>query len=103
MIGIDLIHLPEFENMIRNIDPGKVFTRSELMENPGPESLAGVFAIKEAFFKALGKKTDWLDLRVEKDPGGKPLLYVNIPDFKNKAAVSISHSGEYTTAVVMII
>lgn len=101
MIGIDLVFIPEFKKRLEKIDLKTVFLDSELRENPSTESLAGIFAAKEAFFKALGRKENWLDVWVEKEPSGKPNLKLRfLPNAK--LALSISHSGEYATAIVII-
>lgn len=100
MIGIDLVFLPEFEKKFKKISLEKVFLEQELSENKSKESLAGIFAAKEAFFKAIGKKEDWLSIWIEKDKDGKPELKTLITD--KKIEVSISHAGEYAIAIVMI-
>lgn len=102
MIGIDLVYLPEFKQKLKDLDLGKVFSSIELSQNKTTESLAGIFAAKEAFFKAIGKKEDWLAVWVEKSTEGKPQLYANLIKNKQKAEVSISHAGDYAIAVVMI-
>jgi len=115
MLGIDLVFLPEFENKFKNIPMDKVFLDTELSQNKSKESLAGIFAAKEAFFKAIGKKEDWLSVWIEKNPSagrrspegdsgqaGKPNLYSTLLKKNQKAEVSISHSGDYAIAIVMI-
>ena len=57
MIGIDLVQISEFKDrMNHEVVLNKVFTAQELKDNLNVESLAGIFAAKEAFLKALGKK-----------------------------------------------
>lgn len=102
MLGIDLVYLPEFEEKFKNIALGKVFSLSEMAENKSKESLAGIFAAKEAFFKAIGKKADWLAVWIEKDQLGKPELQSTLIERNQKAEISISHAGDYTIAIVMI-
>ncbi len=101
MIGIDLVFIPEFKKKIEQIDLKTIFLDSELHENSRIESLAGIFAAKEAFFKALGRKENWLDAWVEKEPSGKPNLKSHLLS-DVKIELSISHSGEYATAIVII-
>ncbi len=101
MLGIDIVYLPEFKTKMKNIPLENVFSSVELSQNKTTESLAGVFAAKEAFFKAFGKKEDWLSLWIEKDQFGKPQLkstFIN----ENRVEVSISHAGDYAIAIVII-
>lgn len=102
MIGIDLVYLQEFEKKFRSISLEKVFSEFELSQNKSTESLAGIFAAKEAFFKVVGCKEDWLSVWIEKDRFGKPELKSTLIDSKKKAEVSISHAGDYAIAIVMI-
>lgn len=110
MIGIDLVYLPEFKSKIKNLPLEKVFLPIELSENKSEESLAGIFAAKEAFFKAIGSKEDWLTVWIEKNPPspkaparqGKPYLYSTLIKNDQKVEVSISHAGDYAIAIVMI-
>lgn len=102
MVGIDLVNLAEFKKRFRNVSLEKVFLSIELSQNPKKESLAGIFAGKEAFFKAIGAKENWLDVWIEKDNQGKPSLFSNLLKPNQKAEISISHSGNYAVAMVII-
>ena len=68
MLGIDLVYLPEFKIKLKSVQLGKIFLEIELAQNKSVESLAGIFAAKEAFFKATGRKGDWLSVWIEKNP-----------------------------------
>lgn len=63
--------------------------------------LAGRFAVKEAYSKALGtgigEAVSFTDINCVNDKNGKPSL-TNAP----KAHVSISHSRDYAVATVII-
>ena len=101
MVGIDIVYLPEFKKRIKkSLD--KVFLPIELSQNKTSESLAGIFAAKEAFFKALGQKESWLEVWIEKDQSGKPQLYSDLIAPLMKKEVSITHAGEYAVAAVLI-
>ncbi len=100
--GIDLVHLAAFKKHIKNIPLGKIFLQSELQENKNAQSLAGIFAAKEAFFKAIGKKEDWLHVWVEKKSSGQPLMSSVLLSKNEKISVSISHDGNYAIAIVII-
>lgn len=102
MTGIDLVYLPEFEAKMKNLSMEKVFLSSELSENKTTESLAGIFAAKEAFFKAIGRKEDWLTVWIEKTREGKPQLKSLLLDEGKKTEVSISHAGDYAVAIVIL-
>lgn len=102
MLGIDMVHLPEFKKMMGKFPLEKLFLPVELSQNTRIESLAGIFAVKEAFFKTIGKKENWLDVWVEKEASGKPKLYSTLIKNSQKAQVSISHAGDYAIAVVLI-
>lgn len=102
MVGIDLVYLPEFKEKFKNISLDKVFLSHELSQNKTIESLAGIFAAKEAFFKAIGKKEDWLSVWIEKAKDGKPMLKSTLLKSDQKTEVSISHAGDYAIAIVMI-
>lgn len=102
MIGIDIVYLPEFEEKLKNISLEKVFLPFELSQNKTFESLAGIFAAKEAFFKAIGKKEDWLSVWIEKNKEGKPQLKTLLLSQTQKAEVSISHALDYSIAIVLL-
>lgn len=102
MVGIDLVYLPEFAKKFKNLNLEKVFLSTELSQNKSKESLAGVFAAKEAFFKAVGRKEAWLSVWIEKNKYGKPELKSLLFEDNQKAEVSISHAGDYAIAAVMI-
>ncbi len=102
-IGIDLVYIPEFQKRLeRSGGVGKVFTESELARNQKIESLAGVFAAKEAFMKALGRKIDWHDVWIEKEESGRPVLASSLLVSGERADVSISHDQWYAIAFVML-
>ena len=102
MLGVDIVYLPEFEGKLKNLSLEKVFLSTELSQNKSEESLAGIFAAKEAFFKAIGRKEDWLSVWIEKTKEGKPQLYSTFIKNSQKIEVSISHAGDYAIAIVMI-
>lgn len=101
-VGIDLVYIPDFEKNLKTIKPEDVFTATELEQNSRVESFAGIFAAKEAFFKAIGKKLTWIDVWIEKNDKGKPILYSTVLKNEQKAEVSIAHDKDYATAIVVI-
>jgi len=103
-IGIDLINIKDFSRRLEKKEiVEKIFVKSELEIMSNLQESAGIFAAKEAFIKALGKKIDWLEIWVELLPSGKPVIHS--PHLKNnqQAEISISHDGDYATAVAIIL
>lgn len=102
-IGTDLVHIPEFQKRLdESGGVEKVFTDAELAQNPKLESLAGIFAAKEAFMKAIGRKVDWHNVWIEKKDSGQPMLASTMVTSKQKVQISISHDGDYAIAMVLL-
>jgi len=117
-VGIDII---EIDKIAKSVDDpvylNRVFTPGEIaycqaIKN-GVQSFAGRFAAKEAFMKAIGlgiRQGVWFtDVEVVNAPSGAPSLQVSerllgqgILPAGCAIHVSISHSNEYATAVVII-
>ncbi|WP_371069872.1 holo-ACP synthase [Sediminibacillus sp. JSM 1682029] len=112
-IGIDIIELDRIRNsFLRNPRLAeRVLTENELdvlrkLEAPGRqvEYLAGRFAAKEAYAKALGTglgKLSFQEIEVVSDEKGAPQLNVRDEHDRN-LFLSISHSREYAVAQVVI-
>ena len=100
MIGVDLVFIPEFQ---RQVEAGgthflqKAFNPSEL-ENQNVQHLAGLWAAKEAVFKAALESPERLiDVAITHDASGRPHGNIEAQNFE----ISISHHGEYVVAVAM--
>ena len=98
MVGVDLVNIPDFA---KNLDQAgewlleRTFLASEL-GNRKIEHLAGIFAAKEAVIKALSMKAgSWLEIEITHSPVGQPCAKVG----QKNINVSISHAGDYATAV----
>lgn len=103
-IGIDLVYIKDFKQRLEGKEIlEKIFLKSELAIMTNLQKSAGFFAAKEAFMKAFGKKIDWLDVWIELLSSGKPTIHCSQLDNNQKAEVSISHDGDYATAVVTIV
>ncbi|HAM82206.1 holo-ACP synthase [Ornithinibacillus bavariensis] len=111
-IGIDIIEINRIRKSIENERfLERVLTTNERMylkrlqgEARKAEFVAGRFAAKEAFAKAMGTgigKLSFQDIEVVNDERGKPMLSVSLPD-KMNIFVSISHSKEYAVAQVVL-
>lgn len=101
--GIDLVHLEKIKKVVNNEAAMKrLFHPSEALGSL--EHLAGIIAVKEAFFKALGTLPQWLDIEVCYEPSGKPQLkYTSTLQKRIKEVdVSISHDNDYAIASVVL-
>ncbi len=97
-VGIDLVQISRIKDLMEKKETiKKIFHISEITDDP--ESLAGIFAAKEAYFKAIGKKKKWLDIEIKKKKEGKPYI---ISDKKERINLSITHEGDYAAAIVII-
>ncbi|WP_409273158.1 holo-ACP synthase [Neobacillus sp. SCS-31] len=110
-IGIDLIEIGRIRELIEKQVrfPDRILTGREkeeyslLPDGRRAEYLAGRFAAKEAFAKALGTgigtSLSFQDIEITKDALGKP--YFALPGGSN-AHLSITHTKEYAAAYVVI-
>lgn len=102
-IGVDIVHISRIKELVSiQTSREKLFTRKEL-ENQDPSHLAGIVAVKESFFKAIGTAPSWKDIEVQSFPNGKP--YVNLSgkfEGIKSVDISISHDGDYAVAMVLI-
>jgi holo-[acyl-carrier protein] synthase len=117
-VGIDLVDIAELaEVMARPRMLARVFTRRELAYCRGRakpmQHLAVRFAAKEAAFKAIGtgwaNGVTWRDAEVVAAPGQAPRLVARGELARRGKAlgaarfhVSLSHSGAYAAAVVVV-
>ena len=116
-IGIDIEEIARFEELTgkwgRRFED-KVYTESEIgyceKKTRPAQHFAARFAAKEAFAKAIGTGWTgafrWNDVEVRNDEAGKPELLLHNSlrsQFGHmRALLSISHSGAYVTAMVVI-
>jgi len=117
-IGIDITEIKKIEESIRSqAFQRKVFTPAELKAVAGfkkkAEHLAGKFAAKEAFMKAIGagigQQVWFAQIEILNDEFGKPFIKVSgeaekrLEESKSeKVHISISHSGGMAVAVVIL-
>ena len=105
MIGIDIIEIERIEKLLTN-KPNfleRNFTKTERERNLKHETIAGNFAAKEAFSKALGtgfRGFGLIDVEVLRDELGKP--YIVFKNERSNANVSISHNRSTAVAVVIL-
>jgi len=105
MVGIDIVEVIRMKNMIDRYGDkflNKVFTDDEIQyagnKHRISESLAGRFAAKEAFIKALGRKVPWKLINVLQRQGKPYIEYLG----ERYDGVSISHERAYAVSVVVI-
>lgn len=108
MIGIDIVDLSKFEE--KSNKKGfleKIFTKNELIyakqNNNTLQSLAGIFAAKEAIVKAFGLNLSYiLKKRIEILHNKQKRPYFKILDKIYKTGLSISHDGNYAISICQV-
>ncbi len=115
-VGVDIVNIPRFNKVIRRWGERfmeRVFTFDEIAYSSArsrpEETLAGRFAAKEAFIKALGGShgLSWRDIETGSRGNGIPCFKLDILRFKQlsqpfKAHLSISHDGDYAIAYCVL-
>ena len=111
MIGIDIVLISRIEKMLDKFGQkakDKILTKEEQQFFISPSSIAGVFAAKEAFSKALGtgigNECNLKDIIILKNKKNKPYFSEKtLKKFNLKSAdLSISHDGGFAVAAVII-
>lgn len=121
LIGVDIVEHNTFDKLLRykKYLP-KIFTNTELTNTTyiytvaEIRNLSGKFAVKEAVLKALGlglfeNNIILTDIETLSDEKGKPYLYL-LNDAKKSAdrfgvskyTISISHSSNFSVAIVFL-
>jgi len=116
-VGVDIIEVSRIKTSVEEygtLFTAKIFTPEEIKycsDKPNPfQHYAARFAAKEAFSKATGtgwnSDFSWQEVEVINEPSGKPYLRlsgVSLKDYgRKKIFLSLSHSGDYVVAVVII-
>lgn len=117
--GIDIVQISRMEDLVKHHERSlrRFFTDCEIAycrqrQYHQYASFAGIFAAKEALFKALGtgfRQGKWTDVEIDHTELGAPFfrLYGYYQEaVKAKAVqtpvVSISHDGDYAVAQVIM-
>lgn len=114
--GIDMIEIERvYDVFTTDRRKKRVFTSGEIeMSGKSKSRLAGFYAAKEAFSKALGtgiKGISFKEIEVLKDQDGKPYINMELAsahlvrrfgEKKFQVHLSISHDRERAVAMVMI-
>ena len=115
VLGHDLQFLPELARQSALWEAGVFFRPAELArirQSSQPLSrLGGFFSAKEAFYKAMPNVVswDWIDIEVAHRDTGQPILRAHnglatwLRAHNLMVRVSISHSGDYASATVLIL
>jgi len=105
VVGIDIVDIARIKNVMERYGErflNKVFTDEEIRYTQGKrrvqESLAGRFAAKEAFMKAMGRRLSWKEIEISQVDGRPHICYKET--LYN--GVSISHERTYAVSVVVI-
>ena len=116
-VGIDIVEVKRIQESLERFGgkfKERIFTKSEQefceSRNGKFQSYAARFASKEAFSKALGTGlrgvVSWRDIVVIDNEKSRPKLEIygraNTILNKRKALLSISHTKNYATAIVII-
>ena len=112
MIGIDIVEISRVEKFIKKYGQkglDRFLTKKEQSLISSPHSIAGYWAAKEAFSKAIGtgigKNCSFLDIEILKNEKNKPYFSPETLNKFNlkKADVSISHDGGFAIAAVIVL
>lgn len=118
-VGIDIVRVSRIEESVRRFGRRfleRIYTAAEITyANSAPalsaQRLAARFAAKEATLKALqlaDKGVAWTDMEVQRAPSGEcelrlhgTALHAALDSGLMNLTISLSHEGDYATAVVM--
>lgn len=113
-IGVDIERVAALDAGEAIRVPGLVFTEAECgyaaRQTHATGTLAGQFAAKEAFFKSIPPSVScyWTDIEVVHDQRHAPSFRFSgdlarfLVEKRWDVKLSISHSGEYATAIVTV-
>jgi holo-[acyl-carrier protein] synthase len=102
--GTDLIEIGRIQESIARYNDRflkRIFTPGEIAycsrKKNSAESYAARFAAKEAAAKALGtgisRGVSWLEIEVQREPGGRPTLHLTGRARERAAALRVTHSS----------
>ena len=113
--GVDIVKIKKIKKTIERWGKHfseKIFTPEELTycqkKKPPFQHLAGRFAAKEAFLKALGRAERsgirWKEIQINRKEGGQPFYQLQgsakclVEREKIRPFLTISHAGDYAIA-----
>ncbi len=98
-IGCDLVFIPRFKKILLRTPAvrRRIFLPQE-EKNASVNTLAGIFAAKEAAVKAFGVPAGrWQEIEIYHEKNGEPRIRIK----GRKCKVSIAHDGDYAMALVV--
>jgi len=112
-IGTDIIQVSRIERSLKrhgNLFKQRFLNPREILLVNKTESIAGLWAAKEAISKALGcgigSRLGFHDIHIAKDPRGAPYFTLTEEALRlhpiKSSSLSISHDGDFAIAVVAI-
>lgn len=106
-VGIDIVNLKSFKNSLLaggDTLKEKIFTKNEIEHYSDVVKLAGFFAIKEAFIKAVSDGAYKMnEIEVCHEKSGRPVIVSPKSYLINHTAdLSVSHDGDYLIAICII-
>ena len=113
--GVDIVDINRIKKILstkRDLFLNKIFTEREIdyikKKNYNSETIAGLFAGKEAISKAIGTgigRIGWKDMEILHEETGRPRVFIGedvLTDYKIKnLEISISHERDYAVAFVI--
>jgi holo-[acyl-carrier protein] synthase len=109
-VGVDLVEIARFQRTIERTPAFITRVFAEAERQGSAQTLAGKFAAKEAFIKALGDSAGlaWHEVQVVKNAAGKPSLEVSgqVAEITRAAGIekfhlSITHDAGMACAFVV--
>ncbi len=106
--GCDIVNIKRFKKSLERGGSNfldKIFLPQELAVSEKIETLAGIFATKEAVIKALELKAgDWHEIEIIKNKNGRPeIKMLKLNNIIISQDISISHDGDYAMAVAVFL
>ncbi len=105
-IGTDIVFHKTFNETLQTGGESllkKLFTPQEIEQHKTLESLAGIYAAKEAIIKALpDQAVPYSSITITKNAQGKPVVLMADENKRYNICISISHDGDYSIAMVVI-
>jgi holo-[acyl-carrier protein] synthase len=105
MIGVDIVEVSRIARAVDRFGDrflNKIFSPEEITyverKKNKFQSLAGRFAAKEAFMKAVGRGLSWNEIRILEEKGKPFIMYKGT----RYDGISISHEKAYAVSVVII-
>lgn len=123
MVGVDIVLVSRvkkalenerfYDKILNNIEKDYILTKKQANKDVEAKSVAGFYAVKEAILKAFGvgitNGYGFLDITIDHDKFGAPIVILSDKlnkllesKKKSKINVSISHDGDYASAIAIL-